>query len=36
MSSFSAEEIGVKEVTQEICEQQIINRFNFLTGQNGP
>jgi hypothetical protein len=25
---------GAEEVTQEICEQQIVKRFDFLTGQN--
>jgi hypothetical protein len=36
MSSSSAEEIGVEELTQEIREQQLVNRFDFLTEQNGP
>jgi hypothetical protein len=36
MSSFTAKEISTEEVTQEIREQQIVRRFDFLTGQNGP
>jgi hypothetical protein len=36
MSSSNADEGGVEELTQEIREQQIVNRFDFLTGQNGP
>jgi hypothetical protein len=36
MSSSNADEGGVEELTQEIHEQQIVNRFDFLTGQNGP
>jgi len=36
MSSSSGEEIPVEEVTQEIREQQLVNRFNFYTVQNGP
>jgi hypothetical protein len=36
MSSFKGEEIPVEEVTQEIHEQQLVNRFDFLTVQNGP
>jgi hypothetical protein len=27
---------GVEEVMQEIREQQIVSRFDFLTGKNGP
>jgi hypothetical protein len=36
MSSFSGEEILVEEVTQEIREQQLVGRFDFLIIQNGP
>jgi len=36
MSSSSVEEVVVEEVTQEVHEQQLVNRFNFLTTQNGP
>jgi hypothetical protein len=36
MSSFSAEEISTEEVMQEIREQQIVRRFDFLIGQKGP
>jgi hypothetical protein len=36
MSSPSADEVGVKELTQEIHEQRIVNRFNYLTTQGGP
>jgi hypothetical protein len=36
MSSSSGEEIPVEEVTQEIREQQLVGRFDFLTVQNGP
>jgi hypothetical protein len=36
MSSSSADEVAIEELTQEIREQQIVNRFDFLTGQNGP
>jgi hypothetical protein len=36
MSSSSAEEVVVEEVTQEVHEQQLVNRFDFLTTQNGP
>jgi hypothetical protein len=36
MSSSSGEEIPVEEVTQEIREQQLVNRFDFYTVQNGP
>jgi hypothetical protein len=31
MSSSSADEAGVEELTQEIREQRIVNRFHFLT-----
>jgi len=36
MSTPSANEGGVKELTQEIHEQQIVNRFDYLTTQGGP
>jgi hypothetical protein len=36
MSSSNADDDGVEELTQEIREQQIVNRFDFLTRQNGP
>jgi hypothetical protein len=36
MSSSSAEEVPVEEVTQEIREQRIIIRFDYLRGQDGP
>jgi hypothetical protein len=36
MSSSSVDVGDVKELTQEIREQQIINMFDFLTSQNGP
>jgi hypothetical protein len=32
MSSSSADEVGVEELTQEIREQQIVSRFDFLIG----
>jgi hypothetical protein len=36
MSTPSADEVGVEELTQEIREQQLINRFDYLTIQCGP
>jgi hypothetical protein len=36
MSSSSAEEVVVEEVTQEIHEQQLVNKFDFFTSQNRP
>jgi hypothetical protein len=36
MSSSSGEEVHVEEVTQEVREQQLVNRFDFYTVQNGP
>jgi hypothetical protein len=36
MSSSSEEEVAVEKVTLEIHEQQLVNRFDFLTSQNGP
>jgi hypothetical protein len=31
MSSFGAYEVGEEELTQDIREQRIVNRFNYLT-----
>jgi hypothetical protein len=36
MSTPNADEVGVEELTQEICEQQLVNRFDYLTTQCGP
>jgi len=36
MSSSSDEGIPVEQMTQEICEQQLVGRFDFLTVQNRP
>jgi len=36
MSTPSADEVGVEKLTQEIHEQQIVNRFDYLTTQGGP
>jgi hypothetical protein len=36
MSSFSVDEVGVEELTQEIHEQRIVLRFDYLKGQDGP
>jgi hypothetical protein len=36
MSSSSAEEVGVEELTHEICEQRIVIRFDYLKAQDGP
>jgi hypothetical protein len=36
MSSSSGEEVPEEELTQEIRERQLVNRFDFLTGQNKP
>jgi hypothetical protein len=36
MSSCSGKEVLEEELTQEIRERQLVNRFDFLTGQNGP
>jgi len=36
MSSSSADEVGEEELTQEIHEQRIVNRFDYLTRQDGP
>jgi hypothetical protein len=36
MSSSSADEVGVKELMQEVREQRIVNRFDYLRGRAGP
>jgi hypothetical protein len=36
MSSSSAEEVGIEELTQEIREQRIVIGFNYPRGQDGP
>jgi hypothetical protein len=36
MSSSSGEGVPVEQVTQEIREQQLVGRFDFITVQNGP
>jgi hypothetical protein len=36
MSLSSADEVGIDEVTQEICEQQIVIRFDYSREQDGP
>jgi hypothetical protein len=36
MSLSNGEEVLVEEVIQEIHEQQLVNKFDFLTTQNGP
>jgi hypothetical protein len=36
MSSSSNEGVPVEQVIQEICEQQLVGRFDFCTVQNGP
>ncbi len=36
MSTPGADEVGVEELTHEIHEQQIVNRFDYLTTQGGP
>jgi hypothetical protein len=36
MSSSSADEVGIDEVTLEIREQQIVIRFDYLRVQDGP
>jgi hypothetical protein len=36
MSSSGANETGGEEVTQDIREQRIVNRFNYYTTQGGP
>jgi len=36
MSTPSIDEVGAEELTQEIHEQQIVNRFDYLTTQGVP
>jgi hypothetical protein len=36
MSSSSADEVGTDEIMQEIHEQQIVIRFDYPRGQDGP
>jgi hypothetical protein len=36
MSTPNADGVGVKELTQEVHEQQIVNRFDYLTTRGGP
>jgi len=36
MSSFGADEVGEEELTQDVREQRIVNRFDYLTIQGGP
>jgi hypothetical protein len=36
MSSSSAKEVGIEELTQEIREQRIVIRFDYPRGQDGP
>jgi hypothetical protein len=36
MSSSEADEVGAEDLTQDILEQQIINRFDYYTIQGGP
>jgi hypothetical protein len=36
MSSFSANEVGIEELTQEVREQRIVIRFDYPRGQDGP
>jgi hypothetical protein len=36
MSSSSGKGVPVEQVTQEIRETQLVNRFDFFTVQNGP
>jgi len=36
MSTPNTDEGGVEELTQEIHEQQLVNRFDYLTTQGGP
>jgi hypothetical protein len=36
MSSSSGEEVLEEKLMQEIRERQLVNRFDFSTGQNGP
>jgi len=36
MSSSGADEVGEEELTQDVCEQRIVNGFDYLTTQGGP
>jgi len=36
MSSSGADEVGAEEVTQDIREQRIVNRFDYFATQGGP
>jgi hypothetical protein len=36
MSSPEADEVGAEDLTQDIIEQRIINRFDYYTNQGGP
>jgi hypothetical protein len=36
MSTPSADGVGVEELTHEVHEQQIVNRFDYMTTQGGP
>jgi hypothetical protein len=36
MSSPEADEVGAEDLTQDILEQRIINRFDYYTIQGGP
>jgi hypothetical protein len=36
MSSFSVDEVGIDEVTQEICEQHTIIKFDYPRRRDGP
>jgi len=36
MSSFGADEVGAKELTQDIREQRIVDRFDYFTTRGGP
>jgi len=36
MSSSNADEIGINDVTQEIHEQQLVVKFDYLGRQDGP
>jgi hypothetical protein len=36
MSSSGADEVGAEEVTQDIREQRIVNRFYYFATQGGP
>ncbi len=36
MSLSEADEVGAKDLTQDILAQRIVNRFNYYTTQGGP